>query len=88
MPLRAQRGNRQLCRSALYKACDCFVRIYDVFAKKLFVILNAVKDLLFAMFLRPAQSANRSFVPQDDKLFKRHFPFSVPPDSETSHDKL
>jgi hypothetical protein len=41
------------------------------FAKKnLFVILNAVKDLLFAMLLRPVQSANRSFVPQDDKLFK------------------
>jgi hypothetical protein len=37
--------------------------------KKLFVILNAVKDLLFAMHFRPVKSANRSFVPQDDKPF-------------------
>jgi hypothetical protein len=43
--------------------------------KKLFVILNAVKDLLFAMLLRHAQSANRSFVPQDDKPFKPSFSF-------------
>ncbi len=38
--------------------------------KNLFVILNGVKDLLFAILLRPVQSANRSFVPQDDKPFK------------------
>jgi hypothetical protein len=31
--------------------------------QKLFVILNVVKDLLFAMLLRPVKSANRSFTP-------------------------
>ncbi len=37
--------------------------------KKTFVMLKAVKQLLFAMLLRPVKSANRTFVPQDDKLF-------------------
>ena len=40
-----------------------------------FVILNAVKDLLFTMLLRPVKSANRSFtiVQDDKKVFqKRH----------------
>jgi hypothetical protein len=47
--------------------------------KKNFVILNAVKDLLFAMLLRPVQSANRSFiVVQDDKPFKILPPASIP----------
>jgi hypothetical protein len=42
---------------------------YDMFVKTPFVILNAVKDLLSAILLRPVRFANRSFVPQDDKLF-------------------
>jgi hypothetical protein len=49
-------------------------KTYSGVSKKLFVILNAVKDLLFTMLVRPVQSANRSFVPQDDKPFKTSFP--------------
>jgi hypothetical protein len=37
-----------------------------------------VKDLFSTMLLRPAQSANRYFVPQDDKLFKTSFPLHYP----------
>jgi hypothetical protein len=49
--------------------------VTEVLKKRLFVILNGVKDLFFALLLRPVKSANRSFVPQDDKPFKRHFTF-------------
>ena len=42
------------------------------------VILNAVKDLLFVMHLRPVKSANRSFTAlRMTNLLKRHFSFRV-----------
>jgi hypothetical protein len=42
------------------------------------VILNAVKDLLFVMLLRPVKAANRSFTAfRMTNLSKRYFPFNV-----------
>ncbi len=67
----------RICKASL-RGWGCSMLTYDVFARELFVILNAVKDLLFAILLRPVQSANRSFVPQDDKPFKTSFAFVYP----------
>jgi hypothetical protein len=48
--------------------------------KTLFVILNAVKDLLFTMLLRPAQSANRSFTAFRMTNFSNVISLSVAPE--------
>jgi hypothetical protein len=67
----------QPCKAALHIG-DCFVNTYDALQKKLFVILNGVKDLLFAMLLRPVQAANRSFTTfRMTNLLKHHFPFNI-----------
>ena len=46
---------------------------YVIVIKTLLVIPNAVKDLLFAMLLRPVQFANRSFIPTYDLFVKNFF---------------
>jgi len=52
-----------------------FINKEEVFTKKSFVILNVVKDLLFAMPLRPVQSVNRSFTAF--RMTMHYFAFSV-----------